>query len=609
MKSLILLLCTLFVYPAIIRAQYSVDTNLTVNQYVERLLGSGIEFSNAHIYGDRQAIGYFSDPNGQLGLDKGIILSNGQASSSDDVISNFAGGSNFNGLVNIPELAAFVPGCFSEGSTNDGIILQFDFIPHGDSISLQYIFASEEYNEYVCSAFNDAFAIFISGPGINGEENLTFVPGSGDPITINSINNGSAGGNGDTLNDPCILTNAQYFNTNPPSYIVYDGCTNVLTAEKEVIPCQTYTLRIMIADGCDSGFDSAVFLKTLVQLSTGPTISSNLEIYTPSAYEDCSTLDLTFSKPDSVSGDFTFYYSISGSAINGIDYSFLPDSIIVPAGQNSTSISLDIYQDNQTEGIETIIFNYSSLCGETVSMFQIDDQKSLELASSPVYEICSDHGPITMYVEVAQGIPPFTYSWLNYESSFSGITVNPTDTTTYRVYVTDQCGSIDSTDFIVNVFSLPDTLILNLDTLTSTISFIEPEGEYIGYWLGGDTLNEIDNQPQLTLTAPGNYTVYLQFTYGCQLFSNTIQFNPTGIAELNQISFKLFPNPADDYFSISVFDDCNLEIYDLAGKLLENELVNKGTQFISTVKIPQGLYIVKLGNSTGCRMIKLLVTH
>ena len=50
----------------------------------------------------------------------------------------------------------------SGGTTFDAAVLEFDFIPIGDSVIFRYVFASEEYNEYVCSNVNDIFGFLIS---------------------------------------------------------------------------------------------------------------------------------------------------------------------------------------------------------------------------------------------------------------------------------------------------------------------------------------------------------------------------------------------------------------------------------------------------------------
>lgn len=604
---LIIVLCTFFNYPFIVHAQYSVDTTLSTNQYVEKLLGPGVSFSNFILEGDRQAIGFFENANSQLGINKGIILSTGKASSSNGNSSLFAGEFNEQGLANIPELAAYVPNCFEPGATNDGIILQFDFIPQFDSIALNFVFASEEYDEYVCAYFNDAFAFLISGPGIVGFENLAVVPGSGDPITINTINNGYVGLSGDSANDPCVLTNALYYNLNPPTDIVYDGYTTVLTVKKDVIPCQTYTLRIMIADGCDSGFDSAVFIEGENFGTVGAKISSNLPEDEPLVYEACTNFNLTFSKPRLVTEEYVFHYTLAGTAINGIDYSYLPDSVFIPADVDSVEINVEIYQDNEAETAETLTFNYSNTCNIYTTEFQIVEKPALVFETIPVSEICTGQGSINLHVEVTQGILPFTYAWLNNGSTEPDLTVDPLDSTLYRVYVTDLCGTTDSVDFVVNVNPLPDSIELSFDTLTSSISFDEPAGIVMSYWLLDESNYQVVSEPNLTLTAAGTYSVYCELSDGCTVYSNSIYFDPLilEIEELDKFPFKLYPNPADDYFSISVIEDCNLEIYDLAGKLLSKLPIKAETQTISTTNFSSGMYLLKLRSNKGEKSIKL----
>ncbi len=50
---------------------------------------------------------------------------------------------------------------------------------------MRYVFASEEYPEYVGSSFNDVMAVFVDG------QNCALVPGSQTPVSINTVNPGS----------------------------------------------------------------------------------------------------------------------------------------------------------------------------------------------------------------------------------------------------------------------------------------------------------------------------------------------------------------------------------------------------------------------------------
>ena len=59
-----------------------------------------------------------------------------------------------NSLPGDVDLNTLIPGY----NTFDGTILEFDFIPQSnDVISFQYVFTSDEYNEYTNTSFNDVF--------------------------------------------------------------------------------------------------------------------------------------------------------------------------------------------------------------------------------------------------------------------------------------------------------------------------------------------------------------------------------------------------------------------------------------------------------------------
>ena len=67
-------------------------------------------------------------------------------------------------------------------STYDATTLEFDFVAPTDVISFQYVFASDEYNEWVNSSFNDAFGFFLDGV------NIAKIPGTDINVAMASGN-------------------------------------------------------------------------------------------------------------------------------------------------------------------------------------------------------------------------------------------------------------------------------------------------------------------------------------------------------------------------------------------------------------------------------------
>lgn len=144
-----------------------------------------------------------------------------------------------------------------KGSTNffDACIVEMDIVPKSDFLSFRYLFGSEEYDEYVCSPFNDAFAFFLSGPGINGKQNLATIKNDGR-ITINSVNKGNPN------NKKCKNSNPSFYNKNNGQLpLEYDGFTRTMAINQKVKRGEIYHLKIIIADASDGIYDSGVFIE------------------------------------------------------------------------------------------------------------------------------------------------------------------------------------------------------------------------------------------------------------------------------------------------------------------------------------------------------------
>ncbi|MEY3398068.1 MAG: hypothetical protein RL220_662, partial [Bacteroidota bacterium] len=190
MRKILLSICALASLLA--SAQLTVDTTLSPEQIVEDVfLSNGIFVSNITYVGGEGFVGSFDGSATTLGLTSGIVMGSGLAVGAigpNDSGSHTSGGSGIFDYQD-DDLSSILGGY----SANDPSIIEFDFIATGDSLDFQFVFGSEEYLEYVGSAFNDGFGFFISGPGIsgpytNGAVNIALVPGTDTPVAINNVN-------------------------------------------------------------------------------------------------------------------------------------------------------------------------------------------------------------------------------------------------------------------------------------------------------------------------------------------------------------------------------------------------------------------------------------
>ena len=229
------------------------------------ILGSGITImpGSVNYIGATGASGFFQNGiKSGIGIDEGIILSTGLAKNAVGP-NNLSKRSTLNGLSGDPDLGALMPGL----STSDATILEFQFKTAGGNVFFNYVFASEEYNQYVGSAFNDVFGFFLNG------KNIALIPNTSTPVAISTVNGGNPfGTNG---------SNPEFFNNNEGEKfnIAFDGFTDVFTAQAFGLDPGVHNIKLAIADGGDSSFDSAVFIQ-------GKTFSDQPTKYVPEPSAD-----------------------------------------------------------------------------------------------------------------------------------------------------------------------------------------------------------------------------------------------------------------------------------------------------------------------------------
>ncbi|WP_448548774.1 choice-of-anchor L domain-containing protein [Thalassotalea fusca] len=218
-------------------ASLIVTQNDTATDLVSSILGGGITTSAETVTGAADAFGTFTGGIAAgIGIESGIMLSSGDVADAPGP-NSAPGTTTIHGTPGDPDLdvLAGVP-------TFDAAFLTFDFESDGGDLFFRFVFASEEYNEFVDSGVNDVFAFFLDGI------NIGVIPGTATPVSIDTVN---LGDHPDLYND----------NEGGLFDIEYDGFTDVFTASFLGLSPGIHTIRMGIADGGDELLDSTVFIE------------------------------------------------------------------------------------------------------------------------------------------------------------------------------------------------------------------------------------------------------------------------------------------------------------------------------------------------------------
>lgn len=216
---------------------------VTADILASRLAGDGVSVVGPATYspGAPNASGTFSGGEGIIGFGSGILLTSGN-------VNNVVGPNNFDNItadnggdgdLDLTALSGF--------PTNDASVLEFNFTTDQPTVFFQYVFASDEYNEFSNSLYNDTFGFFVN--------NTNCATVAGLPITVNTINQTS---HSDLYRNNDLNDGGGSINTE------MDGLTTVLTCEAtnlNVGPESTNHIKLAIADATDYAYDSAVFLE------------------------------------------------------------------------------------------------------------------------------------------------------------------------------------------------------------------------------------------------------------------------------------------------------------------------------------------------------------
>lgn len=522
-------------------AGLSVTPSIPAKDLITNVLigGDCFDVSDITSKGFANSQGTFADGQSTINISEGIILCTGAANivTGPNSLPNSNGGFGTNSADD-PHLSTL-----TSGNQYDVSVIEFDFKPTADMVQFDFVFGSEEYCEYVNSIYNDVFGFFISGPGINGVKNIAVLPDGVTPVAINSVNH---------------LTNSAYYRNNNTFGTCYglpvtnmaeiqlDGFTKVLTATANLIPCETYHIKLAIADIGDANFASAVFLRANSFDAGGRALADAIYPSTvPYTREGCQDGYIRFYRgTGDASQPLVVNYTMApgNTATPGLDFDPLPTTVTIPAGQTEVLIPVHVLEDQLVEGTErfTLFLDNSCSCDQQEVTFVIEDQVPLDVIMADQTG-CAGNATLSPVLN-AGGLPPLSYAW-NDGSTGSNLVVSTFGSSVFTVTVTDMCGFTAAVSAVATVDQTPtaylsgDVSFCPGNTASLTLNFTGVGPWNIEYLHDGvlQTQNFSNNPADLVVGQSGIYSlVSVQSQAGCPGLADG-----TGTAQEVQVTIDL----------------------------------------------------------------------
>ncbi|MFN0033063.1 MAG: choice-of-anchor L domain-containing protein [Flavobacteriales bacterium] len=530
MKTIMKWVCMMAIatLPATGEAQLTINNNITLDEAITLLLGPDVEFSNVTFSGLDHQRGQFDVSTFDFGFNSGLILGSGDVAIAPG--PNAGGSESLGGGVfgaTDADLDAL------DGLThNDAVILEFDFVATGSTVSFNYRWSSDEYPEFSgadadgdgfsdCGDVSDVFGFFLSGPGISGTfsnsaVNIALIPGSSDFVSIKNLNGGCTG---TALAGALDCNYCEYYvdnNLAGTTYyndLGYDGLTTILVATYGGLECgATYHIKLAVADVSDTIYDSAVFLEAGSFEVTGTLIEANAINPNPilgqgNLLEGCTDGQFIVHPPSCLTDPLEIILYTEGTATQDVDYTGIPPSIFMTGTDvliPFTTVADGIFEDTETI---TVYFIYTNSSDELDTATATINLVNYELPSVQVEDVFICGSDETVTAVVTDGFAPFQFSYSSGEMT-PDATYSEGDAGFYDVTVIDYCLETATDNFEVLE---PEPLVVlpaaDLCLGVATPDLAEGGGLPYTFIFNVDSLNQQGNDDSFMPLFPGIYEI------------------------------------------------------------------------------------------------------
>lgn len=536
-KQFLLIISTLLMSYTIF-SQIVVTSTQTPSDLIQNvLLGNGVVATNITYNGSavnattlQTNVTNFDATGTTFPIPNGVLLTSGAGTGAvGPNSSNNNTDATGTSVVTDADLQAIAP-----NTITNGVILEFDFEATGDSVSFEYMFASEEYPSDYGGSFYDVFGFFLSGPGFtgpysNGGVNIATIPGTSTSISILNLNPG---------------TNVAYYvdNVGGAAYgsaIQFDGTSVVLKAGAELECGETYHIKLAISNVGDQAYDSGVFLKGGSFSADAVNVTAQTEAGIPLdsvlLAEGCSSIDILFTRPISyIDSAQVFHINSIGDLDTTLDVSDYIDSVYFAIGVDSVIFTVNPINDGITEPMELLqimVFSITA-CGDTLYdsvRIYVVDPVSVDLTTTPAS--CIPDGSATATAINSIGTPQYAWTGpapITSDTVFTALNDNIASGWYYMTLSDDQCTIYDSV--FVDLVNPPDPNISPLSysgSAPSTFTFTNTSQNATSYLWDFDgvspqvSVNDLSSQT-VTFPLSGTYTVTLYAYLGACVDSTSV---------------------------------------------------------------------------------------
>lgn len=492
-KSLLFFFTLVILFSTKSSAQYvrTDPVNFTAQELIEEVLFSSncaddiqvTESISGNFNDGMLSYGFFESINSDFPFESGLVLSTGRLNNvdgpndrlSDDDAPGWVGDNDLENSLGIT-------------GTVNATVMRFTFTPNAQNISFRYIFASEEYQENNANTciYSDAFAFLIRPVGDTNYQNIAVIPSTQTPVLVTTVRPEIPGA--------CEALNEEFFGqfNGTEAAINFNGQTAILTANAEVIPNQTYEVKLVIADEQNYRYDSAVFLE-----ANSFNVGFNLGIDRTGLNSLCEAEELALQIPKNLQANpITWFYN--GNPISGeTDSTYLVSETNLGAGIYSAEVDLgnscvatdaiEINFESPTDaGVlnltqcnsddANVIFNLNSIVPQLIEQgFNLIPLNYFESFADAEANINSIENPTSYTYAPNQTV------FVRLENSFGCVSISEielnTDNTQFDEIFFERCSPADETTIRFDVFATLNRIRSESNLGQNTINLYSSESE------------------------------------------------------------------------------------------------------------------------------------